>query len=71
MLLILVAILVGLALLLARTLRNDRERTNSVSPGTSRAAEILAERFARGEIGVDEFIQRRELLRSDSVGKQT
>lgn len=65
MLLILVAVLVGLGVLLLRTLRNEPARQVGTGSGTNRALEILAERFARGEIDADEFTRRRELLRGE------
>jgi putative membrane protein len=49
-----IALLVGAWFLFRR--RDERGRTNS-------AEEILGERYARGEITVDEYRQRREVLR--------
>ena len=49
-----IALLVGASFLFRR--RDERGRTNS-------AEEILGERYARGEITVDEYRQRREVLR--------
>jgi putative membrane protein len=37
--------------------------TSAASPQPSRAEEILAERFARGEIGADEYRERLDVLR--------
>jgi len=71
MLLILVAILVALGIFLFRTLRNQSTPVATVPAPTSRASEILAERFARGEIDADEFTRRRELLRSDGPDPRT
>ncbi len=44
-----------------RSLRGTDQRTGG---GRSDAERVLDERFARGEIDVDEYTQRRELLRS-------
>jgi len=49
-----IALLVGAWFLFRR--RDERGRTHS-------AEEILGERYARGEITVDEYRQRREVLR--------
>jgi putative membrane protein len=38
-------------------------RGRSEQRGTGSAEEILAERFARGDISVDEFRERRDILR--------
>jgi putative membrane protein len=70
MFLILVAILVALGIFLFRTLRNTSTQATSVPPA-NRASEILAERFARGEIDAEEFTRRRELLRSDGLDPKT
>ena len=53
--LIFLAVLVVLAVVLVRGLTNGRARGN--------ADDILAERFARGEIDEDEYRRRRSALR--------
>ena len=64
-------LLIALAVWLVRSLRADTSRDNQGPPPTpgSRADEVLAERFARGEIDAEEFTQRRELLHSTSGGE--
>lgn len=52
--------LVALVVYLVRSSRTDREDRRV--DDTHRAEEVLAERFARGEIDEDEFTKRRELL---------
>jgi putative membrane protein len=71
MFLVLAAILVTVGIFLLRTLRNQPAQPGNTSSTTNRASEILAERFARGEIDADEYTRRRELLRSHDVGHQT
>ena len=63
-------LLIALVVWVVRSLRADTSRENQGLPPTpgSRADEVLAERFARGEIDAEEFTQRRELLRSTSAG---
>jgi putative membrane protein len=56
-------IIVGL-IALVRYLVGGRERREPDTGGATGSAEqILADRFARGEIDEDEYRQRRELLR--------
>jgi putative membrane protein len=71
MFLILVAILIALGIFLFRTLRHASTAVPSAPSPVNRASEILAERFARGEIDADEFTRRRELLRSDGLDPKT
>lgn len=63
-------LLIALVVWLVRSFRADTSRDNQGPPPTagSRADEVLAERFARGEIDAEEFTQRRELLHSTSGG---
>jgi putative membrane protein len=58
--------LVALAVWLVRTLRTDQSPAPAPHFSTARADEVLAERFARGEIDEDEFKRRRALLHSGS-----
>ena len=56
--------LVALVVWLVRSVRDEPPKGTDSSPSpTQRADEVLAERFARGEIDEDEFTRRRELLR--------
>ncbi len=45
---------------------DEQTRTSEPRTGTERADEVLAERFARGEIDEEEFIARRDMLHSTS-----
>ena len=57
------ALLVFGAVLAYRAL-TDRSSTGSrATPSKGNAQEVLEERFARGEIDVDEYTRRRDLLR--------
>jgi putative membrane protein len=63
-------LLIALVVWVVRSLRADTSCDNqgpSPAPGI-RADEVLAERFARGDIDAEEFTQRRELLRSTGGG---
>ncbi len=60
MMLLFFALLVGAAVLLIRLLGGDLGRPGA--PGGDRAQEILRERFARGEIGREEFEAARAAL---------
>lgn len=53
--------LVALVVWLVRGSRDEGRREPPVEP--ARADEVLAQRFARGEIDEEEFTRRRELLR--------
>jgi putative membrane protein len=57
---VLLAVLVGWVVLLAR---DGRSRTPPVADPTDRAREILAERYARGELTTEEYEERAEHLR--------
>ncbi|MGB8651452.1 MAG: SHOCT domain-containing protein [Mycobacteriales bacterium] len=63
--LLLWALLVGLVVWAVRSLRAG-DRGVEQQQQTSRADELLAERYARGEIDEEEFLRRRELLRTTS-----
>lgn len=52
--------LIALVVSLVRSFRRDQE--TGTTPALTHADDVLAERFARGEIDEDEFIRRRELL---------
>lgn len=54
----------ALAVWLIRGLRTRPGRSGAGSGEPTGADEVLATRFARGEIGEAEFTRRRELLRS-------
>ena len=56
--------LIALVVWLIRSNRTDQRPDAPAS--TRRADEVLAERFARGEIDEDEFTRRRELLQTPS-----
>ena len=59
------AVLVALVVLAWRTLSSRPLEFRSSAPEpTAQALSILAERYARGEIDHDEYIQRRETLLS-------
>ena len=64
MMLLVWVLLVALVVWLIRSFRNEPTRTDAERPAVARADEVLAERFARGEIDEDEFTHRRELLSS-------
>ncbi len=49
---------------LVRYLTGSRQGGGAADSGRSSAEEILAERFARGEIDEDEYTRRRQLLRA-------
>ena len=55
--------LVTLVVYAVRSFRSGNDG-NPSEPTTPRADDVLAERFARGEIDEDEFTRRRELLRA-------
>jgi putative membrane protein len=60
--------LIALAVWLVRSLRTDNNPTQAAPSPFARADEVLAERFARGEIDEDEFTRRRALLHSSGSG---
>ena len=59
------AVVITLVILAVRYFASDRGSvgTSRPGPGPNRAEDLLAERFARGEIDEDEFRQRMALLR--------
>ena len=57
-------LVIGGVIVLTRYLAGTRYHPSSDAPGRTTAEQILAERFARGEIDEDEYRQRRELLRN-------
>lgn len=64
MMLVFWGLLALLAVWLVRTLRDRPPRAggDELHSPTARADEVLAERFARGEIDADEYTRRREVL---------
>lgn len=62
---VVVGLSVAVVVWLLRSSRRGSDRTNAVLPSTGdRADDVLAERFARGEIDEDEFTRSRNLLHS-------
>jgi putative membrane protein len=63
--LLLIALVILAIVALVRYLGHQTDRTGLFGGprGTTRAQEILAERFARGEIDEDEYQRRRDHLR--------
>ena len=59
-------LLIALVVWLVRSYGDEQTRTSEPRTGTERADEVLAERFARGEIDEEEFIARRDTLHSTS-----
>jgi len=59
-------LLIGLLVWAVRSFRSTGQRADATQEATARPDELLAERFARGEINEDEFIRRRELLQSSA-----
>ncbi len=59
--------LIALGLWLVHSLRSDGNPTSTAPPAPRERStdEVLAERFARGEIEEEEFSRRRAVLRSD------
>ena len=64
------AVVIGLVVWAVRSIRDQRQNSDSGRTATASPDDILAERFARGEIEEDEFLHRRELLHTTS-GSQT
>jgi putative membrane protein len=62
-------LIVALMIWVVRSARSDRVGGSQTTSDSRRADEVLAERFARGEIDEDEFIHRRHALHSTS-GRQ-
>ena len=63
MIVVFLAAVVALGIWLLRSYRRDSARPLEDS-SAGKADELLAERFARGEIGEEEFRHQREVLRS-------
>lgn len=57
--------LIALVVWLVQSAGSDKRPRQAETSPMSRADEVLAERFARGEIDEDEFRRRRDLLHSD------
>ena len=55
---------IGLVVWLVQSVGTDKNPSQTGASPTTRADEVLAERFARGEIDEDEFKRRRDLLHS-------
>lgn len=68
MMLLFWGLLALLAIWLVRTLRDRPPRAGGDEPRSpiARADEVLAERFARGEIDADEYTRRRQVLFSSA-----
>ena len=60
--------LVALIVWLVRS-PHDRDNDRGTPPAKPHADELLAERFARGEIDAEEFTRSRELLHTGSAPK--
>jgi putative membrane protein len=60
--------LVALAVWLIRSIRTDNSPTQGAPSSSARADEVLAERFARGEIDEDEFTRRHAVLHPGGSG---
>ncbi|KNB50796.1 SHOCT domain-containing protein [Streptomyces caatingaensis] len=58
------AVVVAALVLLARSLGRPHQHTRWGPPPTAPAEQVLAERFARGEIDEEEYRRRLEVLRS-------
>lgn len=56
-------LLIGVIIYAAVKLTQDNSRTNSRKNDEGNALNILSERFARGEISEEEYIQKKQLLR--------
>lgn len=59
-------VLVALVVWLMRSFRDDRDGTTATPSTKPHADELLAERFARGEIDPEEYARGRELLHTGS-----
>jgi putative membrane protein len=59
--------LIALVVWLVQSVRSDSNPRQPAGFPTDRAEEVLAERFARGEIDEDEFQRRRGLLHPGSA----
>lgn len=56
-------LLIGVIIYAAVRLTQDNSRSNSRKNDEGNALNILSERFARGEISEEEYIQKKQLLR--------
>ncbi len=61
-------LVIGGSIWAVRTLAGDRGRTGDRLPRSS-ADEVLAQRFARGEIEEDDFRHRRDVLSASDHGR--
>ncbi len=66
MMLLFWAVVIALVVWAVRSVRDGRPGQDTDREHTTRPGDILAERYARGEIEEDEFAQRRELLHTTS-----
>lgn len=57
--------LVALTIWIVHTVRPDRRHDGAAPPPPSRPDEVLAERYARGEIDDDEYTRRRRVLHGE------
>jgi len=69
MMLVFVAAIVALGVWLLRSTQAGADHTHAAQAQT--AEEILARRFASGEIGEDDYTKRRELLRNTGAHAAT
>ncbi len=60
---VILALVGGIALLVAASRSRRRDAVNAAAQAVTPAEQILAERFARGEIDEAEFLARRDALR--------
>ena len=63
MFLIMIALVAIVSIAVVLAVQAGRHRHDA--PGTDRPEQVLAERFARGEIDAEEYQRRRALLRSE------
>ena len=68
MMLAFVGLVVVVALVFVRSLNGPQETTaRPITTESATAQRLLDERFARGEIDAEDYIRRRDLLRSPSM----
>jgi putative membrane protein len=70
MMLVFWSLVIGLVVWIIRSVRGPEQSGDRTSVASKSADQVLAERFARGEIDEDEFRRRRALL-SDSASHST
>lgn len=58
-----VAFLIGLVVVIVALLRSKGR--SAATPSSTHALTVLEERYARGEISRDEFVERRSVLRGE------